>query len=318
MSEIRQLLYGARTTQLLYVAVSLGLPELLEQQPRPADELASAAGADAGALARVLRALAVIGIVREADGVFELTELGKELASFRAMARQVGRPYHWQAWGELLYSVRTGKTGFDHLHGQSVWEYRAEHPEESEIFDEFMTEATRGVDDAIISGYDFGRFAHIVDVAGGQGAFLAAILRAAPSSRGTLFDQPHVVPADGLFDIAAGSFFDDVVPRGADAYVLKWILHDWDDEHAAAILRNVANAMTPGASVLVVERDLADPSAVWIDLQMLVMVGGRERTEEEYAALFTAVGLEPLGMTRVGAGHAVFEARQGAATSPNR
>jgi hypothetical protein len=173
-----------------------------------------------------------------------------------------------------------------------------------------MTEATRGVDETIVSGFDFGRFSHIVDVAGGAGAFLTAIMRRYPAVRGTLFDQPHVVPADATFEIAAGSFFNDVIPRAADAYVLKWILHDWDDDRAGAILRNVAAAMRPGGHVLVVERDLADAGTVWVDLQMLVMVGGRERTEAEYAALFEQAGLEPLGVTRVGAGHAVFEAQK--------
>ena len=140
-------------------------------------------------------------------------------------------------------------------------------------------------------------------------------MRQYPSVRGTLFDQPHVVPADGPFEIAAGSFFEDVIPRAADVYVLKWILHDWDDDRAVAIPCNVADAMHPGGHVLVVERDLADAAAVWVDLQMLVMVGGRERTEAEYAALFEQAGLDPVGVTRVGASPAVFEAQKGAAAA---
>jgi hypothetical protein len=318
MSSLRQLIQGARTTQLLYVATVLGIPELLAEQPRSADDLAAACGADAAALRRALRGLVLIEVVTEREGIFALTELGLELRSSRAQVLVSGRPYVWRAWGELLHSVQTGATAFDSIFGQSVWDYRAAHPDESKLFDEFMTEATRGVDDAIVCAYDFGRFAHVVDIAGGQGAFLAAILRARPQTRGTLFDQPHVVPAEGPFEIVAGSFFDDAIPRGADAYVLKWIVHDWDDERAAAILRNVARALHPGSRVLVVERDLADPAAVWIDLQMLIMAGGRERTEEEYAALFAAAGLEHAGTTSVGAGHAVYEARQGAAMSPRR
>ena len=320
LTRVRQLIFGARTTQLLYVAVATGILDLLAEHPQTADELAAATGADAGALRRVLRALALIDVVTEDGDAYTLTGVGETVRSLRATALNAGQPYIWRAWGELLHSVRTGDTAFDHVYGESVWDYRAKHPEESKVFDAFMTEATHGVDETIVSSFDFGRFGHIVDVAGGAGAFITAIMRQYPAVRGTLFDQPHVVPADGPFEIAAGSFFEDVIPRAADAYVLKWILHDWDDDRAAAILRNVADAMRPGGHVLVVERDLADAAAVWVDLQMLVMVGGRERTEAEYAALFEQAGLDPVGVTRVGAGHAVFEAQKtsGAAAPPRR
>jgi O-methyltransferase domain len=310
LTQVRHLIFGARTTQLLYVAVATGILDLLAEHPQDPDDLAAATGTDAGALRRVLRALAVIDVVSEEGDMYALTGVGEVLRSLRAMALNAGQPYVWRAWGELLHSVRTGETAFDHVYGESVWEYRAKHPEESKVFDAFMTEATRGVDEAIVSGFDFGRFSHVVDVAGGAGAFLTAILRQYPAVRGTLFDQPHVVPTDGPFEIAAGSFFKEVFPREADAYVLKWILHDWDDDRAIAILRNVAHAMRPGTHVLVVERDFADAAAVWIDLQMLVMVGGRERSDAEYAALFEQAGLDPVGVTRVGAGHAVFEAQK--------
>jgi hypothetical protein len=310
LTRVRHLIFGARTTQLLYVAVATGIVDLLAEHPHTADELAAASGVDAGALRRVLRALAVIDVVSEEGDAYALTAAGEAVRSLRATALNAGQPYIWRAWGELLHSVRTGDTAFDHVYGESVWDYRAKHPEESKVFDAFMTEATRGVDETIVSGFDFGRFSHIVDVGAGAGAFLATIVRRYPSVRGTLFDQPHVVPADGPFEIAAGSFFENVIPRAADAYVLKWILHDWDDDRAVAILRNVADAMPSGGHVLAVERDLDDAAAVWADLQMLVMVGGRERTEAEYATLFEQAGLDPVGVTRVGAGHAVFEARK--------
>lgn len=315
-ARVQHLIFGARTTQLLYVAVATGILDLLAEHPQAADELAAATGADAGALRRVLRALAAIDVVSDEGGTYALTGVGEAVRSLRAMALNAGQPYVWRAWGELLHSVRTGETAFDHVYGESVWDYRAKNPEESKVFDAFMTEATRGVDETIVSGFDFGRFSHIVDVAGGAGAFITAIVRKYPAVRGTLFDQAHVVPADGPFEIAAGSFFEDAIPRAADAYVLKWILHDWDDDRAVAILRNVADAMRPGGHVLVVERDLADAAAVWVDLQMLVMVGGRERTEAEYAALFEQAGLDPVGVTRVGAGHAVFEAQKTSGAAP--
>jgi hypothetical protein len=192
----------------------------------------------------------------------------------------------------------------------SVWEYRAERPEESAIFDRWMTADTERVNNVIAGAYDFSRFAHVVDVGGGRGSLLAAIVRAHPGVHGTLFDQPHVVEdveIDGV-DVVGGSFFD-AVPLGGDAYVLKRIIHDWGDDEAVEILRTCAAALDGGARVLLIEGDIADPAASWLDLQMLVMLGGRERTEDEYAALFRAAGLEPVSTTPIGVGLSVFEAR---------
>jgi hypothetical protein len=175
-----------------------------------------------------------------------------------------------------------------------------------------MASLTRGVDDAIVAGYDFGRFGHVVDVGCGRGTLLAAILQRNPHVRGTLFDQEHVVAGAPDLERAtkvSGSFFDEV-PRGGDAYVLKSILHDWDDERAAAILRTVAAALDETALVLVVELDVDDVHAPLLDVQMLVMLGGRERTETEYAELFRAAGLDLVGATPTGGGLTVFEARR--------
>lgn len=327
-AALKRLIDGFLPSQAIHVAATLGIADLLADGPRASDQLAAAAGADPDALHRLLRALARVGVLDELPGRrFALTELGDGLrsdapGSLQPWAAFVGRSYAWDTWSHLEHSVRTGETAFRSLHGRSVWEYRAEHPEESAIFDHAMTAVTRTLETTIVAAYDFGRFGHIVDVGGGRGAFLAALLQAHPSLTGTLFDQEHVAAGAaelleraGVADrcrIVAGSFFDEV-PTGGDAYVLKSIIHDWEDEQATAILRTCAAALAPDARVLVVEHDLADPSAAWIDLQMLVMVGGRERTEQEYTALFETAQLEFLGSTPVAGGFAVLEAGSAAA-----
>jgi hypothetical protein len=312
--ELNRLIGGHQVVQALHVAAVLGIAELLSDGPRTSEELAESADAHADSLYRVLRALATIGVVEELPGRrFALSDLGAGLREEAVRNRLlfVGRPHHWNTWSELLHSVRTGENAFESIHGQTVWEYRSEHPEESVVFDAWMTAQTRAVDAEIVGNYDFGRFAHIVDVGGGHGAFLAAILAASPRTRGTLFDQEHVVagaPVLERCDVVGGSFFERV-PPGADAYVLKSVIHDWRDPEATAILRTCAAALAGDARVLLVERDFDDPTAPWMDLQMLVMAGGRERTEDEYGALFRAAGLRPVGATRVGGGWAVFEAQ---------
>jgi hypothetical protein len=313
--DIRRAVNGYQVSQALHVAASLGIADLLAEGSRSTDELAAACGAHPDSLFRLLRALASIGVLdAEPEGRFALTELGEELRSLpgseHAHAVFIGRDYHWNAWSQLEHSVRTGEPAFQALYGMSVWEYRAERPEESAIFNRWMTASTESANDAIAGTYDFSRFAHVVDVGGGRGSLLAAIVRAHPNVQATLFDQTHVVEGvqiDGV-EVVGGSFFD-TVPRGGDAYVLKWIIHDWGDDEAVAILRACAAALEGDARVLLIERDLTDPAASWLDLQMLVMLGGRERTEDEYAALFRAAGLEPTSTTPIGAGLSVFEAR---------
>ena len=313
---------GYRLSQALHVAAMLGLADLLAEGPRTFEQLAGATGSDADALRRLLRALATAGVLEEQGGAYALTSLGDGLrgdvpGSLRDWARMIGRPYQWNAWSELSHSVRTGETAFDSAYGESVWQYRADHPDESAFFDAAMTSLTRMVDAAVVAGYGFGRFEHVVDVGGGNGTFIATLLRAHPALRGTLFDQEHVVagaPPVERCQVVAGSFFDRV-PRGGDAYVLKSVIHDWDDEAAVAILRTVAAALDRDACVLLVEHDLAEPAAAWLDLQMLVMTGGRERSEMEYARLFDLAGLRYVGAVPAGAGFAVFEARLPAPTT---
>jgi hypothetical protein len=221
----------------------------------------------------------------------------------------VGRPYYWGAWAQLLHSVRTGENAFRSLHGTDVWAYRREHPEEAQIFDHAMTSLTGRLNAAVVEAHDFGRYGTVVDVGGSRGALLAGILQRNPAVRGILFDQPEVVAgavAHDRMEVVGGSFFD-AVPAGGDAYVLKSVIHDWEDAEAVAILRACRAAGAP--VVLLVERDLAaDPLAPFSDLNMLVGPGGRERTLDEYGALLRAAGFALSGSVTTPLGTAVISA----------
>ena len=318
-TDLTQLVNGYRISQALYVAATLGIADLLKDGDRTAEELAQETESDPGALYRLLRALASVGVFHEDEQRrFSLTDLGEDLRSdspttIAGWAAFIGRPYYWETWGNLLHSVRTGENAFRHVHGTDVWSYRTEHPEESPIFDRAMTDLTGRVNAVVGDAYDFSRFGCVVDVGGGQGALLRRLLDATPQLEGILFDQPHVVagaPEHDRMRIVPGSFFEGV-PEGGDAYVLKWIIHDWDDEEATAILRTCRSAMTSDAVLLLLERVVgepnADPATKFGDLNMLVAPGGRERTLDEFAALFSAAGFT-LNCSSGGAPIAVIEA----------
>ncbi len=318
---------GFRVTQTIYACVELGIPDLLGDGERSADDLAEASDADPSALYRLLRALASLGVLHEADGRrFSLTDVGTPLrsdvpGSIHGWVRLMGRDHIWQSWGNLVRAVRAGENAFRMVHGVDVWEWRARHPEESAIFDQAMRAQTGAANASILAAYDFGRFGKIVDVAGGNGTLLAALLAAHPRARGVLFDQEHVVSGAepllreaGVLDrceIVAGSFFE-WVPEGGDAYVLKWIIHDWEDPESIAILRTCRAALGPDAVLLLIERDLGPPNenpvAKLADVNMFVMPGGRERTLDEYAALFDAAGLRLVGASPTTTGYLVIEA----------
>jgi hypothetical protein len=296
-------------SQALHVVATLGVADRLADGPRTSDELAAAVGAHAGTLYRVLRALATVGVFREEDGRrFALTPVSECLRSdadepVGGWAAMVGRPYVWGAWGGLLDAVRTGENPFEALHGVDAWTYRTEHPEEGAIFDRAMSDLTRRTHPSTIAAFDFSRFGTVVDVGGGNGTLLVALLQAHPDMRGVLLDLPHAIAeakrriadagVEDRCEAIAGSFFDDV-PAGGDAYVLRAILHDWDDEPATAILRRVRQAAGNTATLVVIERDLGPPNEIpeakFSDLNMLVVPGGRERTIAEYRDLFAAAG----------------------------
>lgn len=308
--KLRELINGYQVSQAIHVAATLGIADLLAAGSRSADELAAETDTHAPSLYRLLRALASVGVFYEGDERrFSLTEIGERLrsdapASQRGWAAFIGRPYQFATWSNMLHSIRTGENAFRHVHGTGAWEWRAEHPEESAIFDAAMTSVTGRTNASVLDAYDFGSFGTVVDVGGSRGVLLAALLTRFPEMQGVLFDLPHVVAgADevlaraGVADrcrVVGGSFFDDALPEGGDAYVLKAIVHDWDDEPSIAILRACRRAMRPDAKLLVLERILAPPNegadAKFSDLNMLVSLSGRERTEEEFEALLAAAG----------------------------
>src|SRR4051794_3104749 len=269
MDDLLRLINGYQVSQAIHVAVTLGVPDRLADGARDAEDLAVATGAHAPALYRLLRALAAVGILHEdAERRFALTPLGEGLRtdvpnSAAGWAAFIGRPYHWSAWSQLVHGVRTGEQAFAAVHGVDVWTYRAEHPEESAIFDAAMTALATRVAAGVLAAYDFGRFEVVADIGGSRGTLLAAILAHHPHPRGILFDRPGVVAGVDLGErcrVVGGSFFD-AVPDDADAYILKSVLHDWEDESSVAILRTIRRSAPEGSAVLILERRLGPPNA---------------------------------------------------------
>ena len=307
-------------SQAIYVVATLGIADLLKDGPRGNDELARATETHAATLYRVLRFLAGVGLFREVGPRrFALTTLGAGLrsdlpGSISAMALMLLDPSNWQPWGQLLHSVRTGETAFRHVHGLDYFDYQAAHPDVAATFNAAMTSTTARSGTAITEAYDFSGIRRLVDVGGGHGLLLATVLQAYPAMRGVLFDRPEVVVGAaavleeaGVADrceIVGGNFFADV-PPGGDAYMLRQIIHDWDDARAAAILANCRRAMQEPGRLLVVERRIAPDyrqalPELHVDLEMLVNVGGLQRTDAEYGTLFAATGFRltkivPLG-----------------------
>jgi hypothetical protein len=308
-AALTRLVNGYQISHALHAAAALGIADLLVAGTDSVVELAIATETQVDPLYRLLRALAAAGVFREQpDRRFTLTALGECLRSDASdpvgpWAMHAGQAYVHRAWEALLHSLRTGETAFHHVHGADVWDYRARHPEQSAIFDRAMSGISRRVAEAVVNTCDFGRFRRVVDVGGGEGVLLAYILAAHPTVRGVLFDLPHVVAraapvldaagVTGRCDVVAGDFFAGV-PECGDAYVLKGILHDWDNATATAILRSCRRAIAPGGALLVIERLIAPSNegadAKFSDLNMLVLPGGRERTCQDFEALFIASG----------------------------
>lgn len=306
--ELATIARGYQRSRALSVAADLGIADHLIRGPKSADDLAVATGTHPPTLYRVLRALASIGVFHELDDRrFELNEIAEFLRSdhplsVAPLARMLGADYEWKAWGELHHSVRTGENAAVHALGMDVWEHRRLHPDDNDVFDAAMRTLTRSYADEV-RAYDFGQHRVIADIGGGTGALLAEILQAHPDSRGILFDQPQVVAnaapvledariADRV-EVAGGNFFD-IVPDGADVYILRRILHDWVDDRCTDILRCIRSAMTNEATLVVIEgvvgRPNEDPVIKFLDLMMLVSAGGRERTDTEWRALLSQSG----------------------------
>lgn len=300
------------TSQMVFAVARLGVADQMGKAARPVAELAAAVGADPSRLHRVLRALAASGVfVEKKPGHFALTPLGETLRSeapqsMRNFALMMVDDYNWQAWQALLSGVVQPITPFEPVHGRKIFEHLHQHPDKLQTFAASMASLSATENPAVAAAFDFGRVRHLVDVGGSQGHMLAAILRAHPGVRGTLFDMADVVErarqapfltakdVAPRVDFAAGDFFASV-PAGADGYVMKYILHDWNDDQCVQILGNCARAMAKGGRVLVVDTVIPpgnDPH--WgkqLDVNMLVLTGGRERTATDFAALFERAGL---------------------------
>ena len=304
-----QMATGFWESQAVYVAAKLGIADLLKEGPRSCDDLAKATGTHLSSLCRLMSTLASLGVfVVGEDNHFRLTPLGRALqsgvpGSMRAMVLTLGEE-HYQAWGNLLHSVSTGKPAFDHVYKMGLFQYFAQNAAASQTFNEGMADVTALVSFAVVMAYDFSGISTIVDVGGGHGALIRPILMANRKLKGILFDAAPAIEeakkrvnGDGFAErcqIVSGDFFQSV-PRGSDAYILKNILHDWDDERCVTILKNCQGAMAENGRVLLVETVIPPASAPsfdrLLDLNMLVISGGRERSEAEYRALFDAAGL---------------------------
>jgi ubiquinone/menaquinone biosynthesis C-methylase UbiE len=327
--QLDRIISGYWTSQAVYAAAQFGIADLLKDGPRSVGQLAEATGADADALYRLLRALASVGIFAEGESrQFSLTPLAEPLrsdvaGSKRALALMMGDE-QFRAWSEIEYSIRSGKTAFEKVFGQPVFDYLAEHPDKARIFDAAMTGIHGRESNAILDAYDFSGIGVLADVGGGNGSQIAAVLEGHTTMRGILFDLPHVVErgrerieAAGLAQrctLVGGSFFD-AVPEGADAYMLRHIIHDWDEERALAILRNCHRAMPADGRLLVVESVIPPGNepfgGKFLDLVMLLIPGGKERTEGEYRTLFAQAGFELKRVVPTGTDVSVIEGVKG-------
>jgi len=313
---MRDLIAAYWISRLVYVAARLGIADMLRDGPRTADELAERAGVDGGALYRVLRTLASYGVFTEKPGKrFKLTPLGSTLrsdapASMHAFALYlIGDPV-WESWGRLEDAVRTTELPFDRLFGMPFYTYLEQHPDYLKIFGDAMTSLSGTENPEVAAAFQKiharARFGTFVDVAGGFGSLLALILRKNARLKGVLFDKPGVIAraeqsphitATGVAarcTLVGGDMFQSV-PEGADAYLMKYILHNWEDEQCVTLLTNCRKAMKAGGRILVadcvVPRTEEPDWGKLLDIQMMVVVPGKERTKEEFVALFRRAGL---------------------------
>jgi len=300
--------FGALMTQALYVAAKIGVADLLKDGAKTVAELAAATETGEDALYRILRSLASAGIFTEtASKTFANTPYSEPLrsdvaGSFRNGAIFMGETWHWNVWGNMLYSAKTNKPAWGYTHGAEVFDYFPNHPEQAEIFNGAMTDMSVATAPAVVEAYDFSGIETLADIAGGHGYLLSRILVANPALKGILFDMPHVIAgADNLLETqgtrerierVSGDFFREV--PAADAYIMKHIIHDWDDERSVLILKNIHAAMKDGGRVLIVETVVPETNephySKLLDLEMLVSPGGRERTPGEYRELLARAG----------------------------
>lgn len=308
-----QIISGFWISRGVYVIAKLGIPDLLKSGPKTAEELAAATKMHAPSLFRILRALASVGILSSANGGrFAQTPVSETLVtdapgSLRWFAVSELGQEHYPAWGNLMHSVKTGEIAFDNFFGVDIWNYFQQNPEDAAVFNNSMSSVTAATNDTILSFYDFSNFGTVVDVGGGHGGLITSILKRNPKLKGVLFDAPQVIEgarpkleAAGVAErceTVAGDFFKSV-PAGGDAYVMKWIIHDWDDEKSITILRNCRSRMRANGRLILVDCVVPESNephfSKFIDLNMLVMTGGKERTAKEFEQLLGAAGFKLL------------------------
>lgn len=316
------------TSQAIYAAAKFGIADHLKDGPRTVAELAKATATNPDALYRLLRALASLGIFAEGESrQFSLTPLAEQLrgdvpGSKRALALMSGDE-QFRAWAEIDYSIRTGKVAFDKVFGKPIFDYLGDHPDKAAIFDAAMVGIHGRESSAVLDAYDFSGFGVVADIGGGNGSQIAAILQRHTQVQGILFDLPHVIErardrlqSSGLLNrcrLVSGSFFE-AVPEGADAYILRHIIHDWDEDKALTILRNCHRAMKPTSKLLVIESVIPPGNepfgGKFLDLVMLLIPGGKERTEQEYRTLFRQAGFELTQIVSSGTEVSVIEGKK--------
>jgi copper chaperone CopZ len=320
-----QLLNGAHVAGAVSCLAQLGIPDLVEAGPRSAEELASQTGTNPQALYRLMRATASVGVLAEGpDGTFSETPMSAVLRSnanpsVRALAIMGGREWHHRGWSRLEYCVRTGKQALEQVYGAPIFEYLKQHPEEAQIFHDTMTGLSTIDSPAVAEAYDFDGIHSIVDVGGGHGLLLATILARNPHLRGTLYEVPHVIegcrngPLTDVMErctLASGDMFSSV-PAGADAYIMKHIIHDWPDDQCVRILTACREGVNPGGKLLVVDNVIQPGNdfspGKFLDLQMLIFPGGCERTEKEFRDLFAAAGWRLSRIIPTDAGDSIVE-----------
>ncbi|HQZ83329.1 MAG TPA: methyltransferase [Pyrinomonadaceae bacterium] len=307
---LMQLSMGAMVTQALFVAAKLGVADVLAEGEKHIDEIAKAVDAHPPSLFRILRSLASLGVFTETKArTFANTSLSEVLrssvtGSMRDSMIFMGEPWHYNVWGNMLHSAKTGGTAWQETYGEEVFDWFAKNPEASETFNGCMSELSAGAAPAIVAAYDFSGIDTLVDIAGGHGFLLSQILKANPDVKGILFDREHVIAGAGdalrafgvedRVEMASGDFFSEV--PAADAYIMRHIIHDWDDERAIKILQTIRQAMKDDGKLLIAEMVIPvgnEPHpGKMLDLEMLTAPGGMERNEAEYAKLFEGSGLQ--------------------------
>lgn len=308
--QLDRMITGYWISQAIYAAAKFGIADELKDGSKSVDELAEATSTNADALYRLLRALASVGIFAEGElKQFSLTPLAEPLrsdvpGSKRALALMSGDE-QFRTWAEIEYSIQTGKIAFDKAFGKPIFEYLTENPDKARIFDAAMVDVHGRESDVVLGAYDFSDVGVLADIGGGNGSQISRVLEKHTDLKGILFDLPHVierakqpVESAGLLnrcELVGGSFFE-AVPEGADVYLMRHIIHDWDDEKSETILRNCHRAMSSSAKLLIVESVIPPGNepfgGKFLDLVMLLIPGGKERTEAEYRTLLNKAGFE--------------------------